>query len=169
MKKSVTGGVGVAAALLVVFGSGSASAVNEYAGQTYDKAVQAISSGGGTAVIATKEGSYLPLDQCLVVGSRSASFLDSSGNKQGGKVLLDLNCNDNSALNGHPGNSVTTPEGQKVHQIQNTAKQINENYAEATAAGQKSWCEENSSDCAQFCTNAGQGLCSAEVMQLLGA
>ena len=104
-----------------------------------------------------------------VVGSRNASFLDSSGNRQGGKVLLDLNCNDTSALNGHPGNSVTTPEGQKVHQIQNTAKQINENYAEATAAGQKSWCEENSSDCAQFCTNAGQGLCSAEVMQALGA
>jgi hypothetical protein len=169
MKKAIAGGVGVAAALMVVFGSGSASAVNEYAGQTYDKATQAISSAGQTAVIATKEGSYLPLAQCEVVGSRTASFLDSSGQKQGGKVLLDLNCNDTSALNGHPGNSVTTPEGGKVHQTQNTAKQINQNYADATAAGQKSWCELNSSDCAQFCNNAGQGLCSPEVMQLLGA
>lgn len=169
MRRSLAGGVVVAAAITVAFGSGSASATNEYAGQTYDKASQAISSAGQTAVIATKEGSYLPLDQCEVVGSRTASFLNSSGQKQGGKVLLDLNCNDTSALNGHPGNSVVTAEGKKVQQIQTTAKQINQNFAEATAAGQKSWCEDNSSDCSQFCNNAGKGLCSDEVMQLLGA
>lgn len=161
MRKAVAGGVGLAAALMVAFGSGSANAnpYDPYSGQTYADATQAISSGGGTAAIATKEGSYLPLDQCIVTGSRN----------QNSKVMLDLNCNDVSALNGHPGNSVATPEGQKVHQIQSTAKQINENYAEATAAGQKSWCEENASDCANFCSNAGSGLCSPEVMELLGA
>lgn len=161
MLKSMTGVVGVTASLLVMFGGGSAGAnpYDSYSGQTYADASASISSGGGTAVVATKEGSYLPLDECLVTGSR---FINS-------KVMLDLDCNDTSALNGHPGNSVTTPEGKRVQQTQETAQQISDNYSEATAAGQKSWCEENASDCANFCTGAGQGLCSSEVMEFLGA
>lgn len=161
MRKSVAGGVGVAAALVMVFGSGSANAnpYDPYSGQTYGDAVSAISSGGGTAVIATKEGSYLPLDQCTVTGSRNMNS----------KVMLDLNCNDTSALNGHPGNSVTTPQGKSVQDTQNSAKDINANFADATAAGVQSWCEKNLDNCAKFCQGAGQGLCSAEIMQFLGA
>ena len=115
MRNSLASGVGAAAALLLAFGSGSASAINEYSGQTYGDAASAISSSGQSAVIATKEGSYLPLDQCLVTGSRT-----SSG--QSGKVLLDLDCNDTSALNGHPGNSVTSPEGRQVQETRSSAK-----------------------------------------------
>lgn len=161
MLKSMTGVFGVAGALIVAFGSGSATAnpYDAYSGQTYADAAAAISSGGGTAKIATKEGSYLPIDQCVVSGSRVINSV----------VMLDLDCNDTSALNGHPGNSVTTPEGKKVQQTQQTAQDISENFAEATAAGQKSWCEENASDCWSFCNEAAQGLCSDEVMQFLGA
>lgn len=161
MRRSVVGGVVAAAGLFAVLGSGSANAnpYDPYSGQTYADATSAISGGGGSVGIATKEGSYLPLDQCIVTGSR---YMNS-------KVMLDLNCNDTSALNGHPGNSVTTPQGQRVQQTQNTAKDISANFAEATAAGQKSWCEENAESCANFCTKQAAGLCSADVMQFLGA
>lgn len=159
MRKSLPSAFCVATGLMIAVGSGSAAANNEYSGQTYADAASAISSSGGSAVVATKEGSYLPLDECVVTGSRQSN----------GKVLLDLNCNDTSALNGHPGNSVTTPSGKKVQEVRNTADQISENFAEANAAGGKSWCEENQSDCAQFCQGAGDGLCSDEVMQFLGA
>ena len=161
MRRPVVGGVVVAAGLFAALGSGVvyANPYDPYSGQTYADAMSAINSSGGSATIATKEGSYLPLDQCIVTGSRRINS----------KFMLDLNCNDTSALNGHPGNSVTTPQGQKVQQTQNTARDISENFAQATAAGQKSWCEENAESCANFCTKQAAGLCSAEVMQFLGA
>ena len=117
MKKSVVLGisaVGVAAASFAIFGSGTASATNEYAGQTYADAAQAISDAGQSAVIATRVGSFLPTDQCAVTGSRSANFLDSSGTNAGGKVLLYLNCNNSFAAAGVPGNSIGSPEGRQA-------------------------------------------------------
>ena len=84
MKKPVVlgiGAVGVAAASFAAFGSGIASAVNEYAGQTYNDAAQAISDAGQSPVIATRVGSFLPTGSCMVTGSRSANFLDSSGSQ----------------------------------------------------------------------------------------
>jgi len=113
VKKSLARGVGVlgsAAALVAVFGSGSAAAVNEYAGQTYEDAASSISD-WGTPVIASRVGSYLPTEQCMVTGSRDPSFLDSSGNHRWGTVLLDLNCNDSVASAGKPGYSAASPEG----------------------------------------------------------
>ena len=117
MKKSVVLGisaVGVAAASFAIFGSGTASATNEYAGQTYADAAQAISDAGQSAVIATRVGSFLPTDQCQVTGSRSANFLDSSGTNAGGRVLLYLNCNNSFAAAGVPGNSIGSPEGRQA-------------------------------------------------------
>jgi len=117
MKKPVVlglGAVGVAAASFAVFGSGTAAAVNEYAGQTYADASKAISDAGQSAVIATRVGSFLPTDQCAVTGSRSANFLDSSGTNAGGKVLLYLNCNNSFAAAGVPGNSIGSPEGRQA-------------------------------------------------------
>lgn len=169
MRKSLASGVGVAAALMVVFGSGSTGAVNEYVGQTYAKAAQAIKSSGGTAVISSREGSYLPTEKCIVVGSRKAGFLDSSGRSQSGKVLLDLNCNDTYAGNsGHPGNSAVTPDGQKVQQTRKTAQSLNEDYATATAQGSQSYCQQNAAECKSFCQGQGAGLCSAELTEFLG-
>ena len=117
MKKPVVlgiGAVGVAAASFAVFGSGTASAINEYAGQTYADAAQAISGNGQSAVIATRVGSFLPTDQCTVTGSRSANFLDSSGTSSGGRVLLYLNCNNSFTAAGVPGNSIGSPEGRQA-------------------------------------------------------
>ena len=119
MKKSVVlciGAIGAAAASFAVFGSGTASAVDEYAGQTYADAAKAISDAGQSPVIATRVGSFLPTDQCAVTGSRSADFLDSSGTNAGGKVLLYLNCNNSFAAAGVPGNSIGSPEGRQARQ-----------------------------------------------------
>lgn len=148
MKKPVVlgiGAVGVAAASFAVFGSGTASAINEYAGQTYADAAQAISDAGQSAVIATRVGSFLPTDQCQVTGSRSANFLDSSGTNAGGRVLLYLNCNNSFAAAGVPGNSIGSPEGrqaradyeQKLADAQAQAQQDEQDQLlqSATAAG----------------------------------
>lgn len=119
MKKPVVlgiGALGVAAASFATFGSVTASANNEYAGQTYADAAQAISDSGQSPVIATRVGSFLPTDQCQVTGSRSANFLDSSGTNAGGKVLLYLNCNNSFAAAGVPGNSIGSPEGRQARQ-----------------------------------------------------
>ena len=148
MKKSVVLGisaVGVAAASFAAFGSGTASAINEYAGQTYADASKAISDAGQSAVIATRVGSFLPTDQCQVTGSRSANFLDSSGTNAGGRVLLYLNCNNSFAAAGVPGNSIGSPEGrqaradyeQKLADAQAQAQQDEQDQLlqSATAAG----------------------------------
>lgn len=119
MKKALVRGVvaaGGAAALLAVFGTGSAAAINEYEGQTYAEAANAIAQSGGTPKISSKVGSFLPTERCIVSGSHNASFLDSSGNNPGGVVLLDLNCNYMFALPGVPGNSRYSPEGKAAYE-----------------------------------------------------
>ncbi len=131
---------GVAAAvgatgLLVLVGQGTAAAIDEYAGQTYAKAANAISQSGQTATISSKVGSFLPTDQCIVTHSRTASFLDSSGNNSGGRVLLDLNCNYLFALPGVPGNSHASPEGREAYQeaLQKAQEQQQKQQEQAAA------------------------------------
>jgi hypothetical protein len=106
-----------------LFGSGVAAADNEYVGQTYAEATQAISQSGQSETVATVVGDQLPTAQCRVIGSRSASFLDSSGNNPGGRVLLDLNCNADLASPGNPGNSAASPQGQQTLQDQQAQQQ----------------------------------------------
>lgn len=135
MKKYLAIGIGAvsaAAASLAMFGSGVASATNEYAGQTYADAAQAISDAGQSATIATRVGDFLPTDQCMVTGSRTANFLDSSGTNAGGRVLLYLNCNNSFAAAGVPGNSVGSPEGRQAR------SDYEEKLAEQQAAAQQS-------------------------------
>ncbi len=131
------GALGVAAVSLLAIGSGTASATNEYAGQTYADAVQAISDAGQSAVIATRVGSLLPTDECMVTGSRSANFLDSSGINGGGRVLLFLNCNDTYAKAGIPGNSLGSPEGRtaKADADAKAAEEQEQAEAEQAAVG----------------------------------
>lgn len=165
MRKSLASGVGVAAAVVAIAGSGSANAVNEYVGLTYAKAAESINQ-WGKAIIATREGSYLPTDQCMVVGSRRANFLDSSGRNQGGAVLLDINCNDKSAAGGHPGNSAASPEGKKAVALRKSVEYINKDFADSAAEGKASWCEEHVTGCKYNCEQ--DGTCSAEVKEFLG-
>jgi hypothetical protein len=126
------GAVSAAAASFAVFGSGIAAATNEYAGHTYADAAQAISDAGQSATIATRVGDFLPTDQCMVTGSRSANFLDSSGTNSGGRVLLHLNCNNSFAAAGVPGNSIGSPEGRQAR------SDYEEKLAEQQAAAQQS-------------------------------
>ena len=142
MKKYLTvgiGAVGAAAASFAMFGSGVASATNEYAGETYADAAQAISDAGESPTIATRVGSFLPTDQCTVTGSRSANFLDSSGTNPGGRVLLYPNCNNTFATAGVPGNSVGSPEGRAARS----------DYEEKLAEAQAEAAESESSELEQ--------------------
>lgn len=132
MNKSLVvgmGAVGAAAASLVLFGSGVASADNEYAGLTYADAAQEISNNGQSVTIATRVGSFLPTEQCTVTGSRTANFPDSSGNRYGDRVLLNLNCNNSFAAAGVPGNSIGSPEGRQARS--NFEQQLAEQQAQA--------------------------------------
>lgn len=161
-KRLVAVGVMVVAALTVVFGSGPAGAVNEFVGQTYEKAAARISSWGATAVIATRVGDYLPLDQCVVVGSRK-------GVQGSGKMLLDLNCNDTSAVDGHPGNSVSSPEGQAALLLKRRAASQNSNYEKSIAAGKTPDCFVNAGStkwCIDLCETSRA--CSPELSKALG-
>ena len=141
MKKTLTRSVVAAAgatALFALFGSGSAAAINEYKGMTFNDAANAASQAGQQVIIATKVGSFLPTGACIVTGSHSASFLDSSGNNPGGKVLLDLNCNYTFALPGVPGNSHASPEGKAAYDdaVQKAQEQAEAAQAEQEAAAQ---------------------------------
>ena len=133
VKKTLARGgalVGGASALFVLFGSGSAAAIDDYVGQTYNDAATSISQSGQSPIIATRFGSFLPTGACIVSGSRNASFLDSSGNGRGG-VLLDLNCNYMFALAGVPGNSLGSPEGRAARAA--AEEQLAEQQAQAQA------------------------------------
>lgn len=165
MKKTLIRGVGVlgsAAVAVVLFGSGSASAVNEYAGLTYEEAA----GYGAPLKIASRVGQYLPTAQCIITGSRPANYLDSSGNNAlAGTVMVDLNCNDTMTA-GHPGYSVMSPKGKESQALKNTGKDISENYAQSVEAGQPSWCEENGDKCWDYCEKSGT--CSDEVLEFIG-
>lgn len=117
-------GVGVVACCsLALVNAGQSLADNEYAGQTYGEASQAIQQSGGTDTIATVVGDQLPTSQCRVTGSRSASSLDAGGNSPGGRVLLDLNCNTDLASPGNPGNSAASPQGRQTQEDQQAQQQ----------------------------------------------
>jgi len=124
---------GVAAVMAGLFGSGSAGAINEYEGQTYADAVNAIGQAGGSSKIATKVGSFLPTGQCVVTGSRNLSSASGSG-----VVLLDLNCNYMFALPGVPGNSHASPEGKAAYDqaVQQAQEQQQQQQAEQQAAAE---------------------------------
>lgn len=159
MKKSLARGVGVigsAAMAVVLFGAGSASAVDEYKGLTYEQVLQYTSN----VKVASRVGQDLPTAECIVTGSRNSSSLDSSGNYRGG-LLLDLNCNDPMTEY-----SVMTPQGKEAQALKETGKDISTNYAQSLEAGQPSWCEENGDRCWDFCERSGT--CSDEVLEFLG-
>lgn len=137
LARTLAGGAG-AITLVALVGTGSAGAINEYDGQTYADAANAISQSGGSPKIASKVGSFLPTQNCIVTGSRNASFLDSSGNNPGGVVLLDLNCNYMFALPGVPGNSHASPEGKAAYDdaVQKAQEAQAQQQAEQQAAAE---------------------------------
>ncbi len=102
----------LAAALVMLLGVGTSAAnpYDPYYGATYAKVVER--TGSGNSVIASRVGTYLPTDECIVTGSRRIVFNGST------RLLVDLNCNDQRSVGGdgndHPGISVTSPAGKKM-------------------------------------------------------
>src|SRR6185436_11058450 len=78
-------------------GSAGVAAAAEYDGQTYADAAAAIEESGGTPVVATRVGSQLPQDDCLVVNSQDHSYLRDPPDdvyvlSVTDEVRLNLNC-----------------------------------------------------------------------------
>ncbi len=160
VKKMLAGAVSGAAALVVIVGAGPAGADNEWKGRTYAQ-VQEYTN--GRAVIASRTGSYLPTERCIVTGNRQSTF--GTGVT---KILVDLNCNDATALNGHPGKSVATPEGKKAVAQLRTASELTENYAAAVKEGTTPVClkgENQNYYCSRICKESGA--CSKELLGVL--
>lgn len=166
MKRLLTLACAIAAALVMVLGSGLASADNELAGLTYAKAMERTKN---RAVIASRVGEYLPTEECIVTSSRRASFLDQSGNGST-KILVNLNCNDPKAAGGdgsdHAGYSVASPEGRKMAELKDRAERISKNYASALKANKPPACEKAFENCKKICVQTGA--CSAELNSYLG-
>jgi len=112
MKRSLMCAIAVGAtSATVALGSGVATA-DSYAGQKYSDAAAAAGGAKKTIVIASRVGSRLALNDCIVTRSQNAPFL--RGNKF--KHVTDLvqfylNCNGRVASPTNPGNSSASPEG----------------------------------------------------------
>ena len=99
MKRLIVLGAGAVGAMTlstVLLGTGVAAAA-EYDGQTYADAAAAIEESGGTPIVATRIGSQLPQDECIVVNSRDHSYLrdpldDVYVQSVTDEVRLSLNC-----------------------------------------------------------------------------
>jgi hypothetical protein len=113
-----TGGVGAMAVSMALLGAGAAAAA-EYDGQTYADAAAAIEGAGNTPIIATRVGSQLPQDDCLVVNSQDHSFLrdppdDVYVQSATDEVRLNLNCAGGYATTTNPGASAASPAGREA-------------------------------------------------------
>jgi hypothetical protein len=139
----IVGAVGAAALLVMIFGSGVASAKDYYAGQTYDQAVENMSKYNFNPVIGAVNGGSLATGDCIVTTSHKSTFLNSSGrNDRGHDVVLNLNCNNRLAEPGHPGNSVMSKEGATAKKDQEAAANINKNPAVCDKSKDMAkWCE----------------------------
>lgn len=112
-KPYLLGFIVAAAAITVLAGSGTASADDEFNGQTYANAEQAIKQAGMTSRVGAVVGDDLPTDQCIVSGSHTAEVVGTSGFTGGSEVVLNLDCNSAS----------TTPGPQQSEQATADAEQ----------------------------------------------
>jgi len=113
-----TGGVGAMALSMALLGTGVAAAA-DYDGQTYADAAAAIEEAGDTPIVATRVGSQLPQDECLVVNSQDHSYLRDPPDdvyvlSATNEVRLNLNCAGGYATATNPGASVASPAGREA-------------------------------------------------------
>ena len=113
-----TGGVGAMALSMALLGTGVAAAA-DYDGQTYADAAAAIEEAGDTPIVATRIGSQLPQDECLVVNSQNHSYLRDPPDdvyvlSATNEVRLNLNCAGGYATATNPGASVASPAGREA-------------------------------------------------------
>jgi len=113
-----TGGLRAMALSMALLGTGVAAAA-DYDGQTYADAAAAIEQAGDTPIVATRIGSQLPQDECLVVNSQDHSYLRDPPDdvyvlSATNEVRLNLNCAGGYATATNPGASVASPAGREA-------------------------------------------------------
>lgn len=122
-------GIGAAAVMLALFGTGTATAAPDVVGDTYADVAEAIEDGGDEAVVVSRVGDKLDQDDCIVTNAWNTSFLriDESGSQ----VHLALNCAGGYATATNPGASVGNPLGRaaKSKAEEEAAKQEEEELA----------------------------------------
>lgn len=139
--------IAVASLLITALGTGVATADDALAGLTYAKATKALDGSGLTPIIATRTGSFLSDDECIITRSQLRAVKGKPT-----AILLYLNCNATVASNGNPGNSAASPEGRAEKEAQAVADSINAN-PDACKASAKA-----EADCKAFC-DSHAGLC----------
>ena len=126
------GAVASAALAMALFGAGTATAAPDVVGEKYSDAKEAIEEDGGEAVVASRVGSTLEEDDCIVSNAWDASFLriDASDEDQ---VQVALNCAGDYATATNPGASVASPLGReaKSKAEEEAAEQEEQELAEA--------------------------------------
>lgn len=113
MRKRYLGVVASAAAAMALFGAGTASA-DDYVGQTYADASEAMDEEGLDPIVATRVGDKLEDDDCIVVAAWSPPFLRGVGDDfefSEDEMLVSLNCAGPFATATNPGASVANPLG----------------------------------------------------------
>lgn len=100
----------IAAASVVHLGTGTASAAPSVVGKKYSEAQEEIEDAGGKAVVASRVGDKLDLDDCIVTNIWDSSFLriDSADENE---MSVALNCAGEYATATNPGASVADPLG----------------------------------------------------------
>ena len=117
------GTLGATAVSMAFLGTGVAAA-DDYAGQTYADASEAISQAGQKAVISTRAGDALADDDCVVTSSESAPWLKGDDFAPvTDTVLVNLNCNATVASATKSGNSAASPEGRAALKEAKAAKE----------------------------------------------
>lgn len=108
------GAAGAAAVLAALFGTGVAAA-DDYAGQTYADASSAADEAGATVIVASRTGSELPEDECIVTRSQPAPFVSGDDFAHVDEtVQFYLNCAGGYATATKPGASAASPEGREA-------------------------------------------------------
>jgi hypothetical protein len=137
MKKHVlaTGAVVSAAAAMALFGTAT-SAAQDYVGETYADASEAMDEEGLDPIVATRVGGTLDEDDCIVTAAWEPPFLRGVGDgfePSEDEMLVSLNCAGAFATATNPGTSVQHPLGRaaKSQAEEEAAEEEEQELAEA--------------------------------------
>ena len=116
MQYTGIGAVTSAAAAMALFGTATATA-DDYVGQTYADASEAMDEEGLDPIIATRVGDKLEDDDCVVTAAWEPPFLRGVGDDfehSEDEMLVSLNCAGAFATATGPGASVANPLGREA-------------------------------------------------------
>jgi hypothetical protein len=137
MKKQILGigAVASAAAAMALFGTATANA-DDYVGQTYGDASDAMDEDGLDPIVATRVGDTLEEDDCIVTSAWAPPFLRGVGDDfehSEDEMLVSLNCAGAFATATNPGTSVQHPLGReaKTQAEEEAAEEEEQELAEA--------------------------------------